>query len=320
MRGADQRRERKVLLHGDAGLRGEILGRHEIVVRSCFGVPTCDPGPVQQRAIKALAGFGRDAAIAERAACREHADVGVRLVDLDRNLACERMDRLGQSLGARDRLLDEQDRRFQPREPRLGADPAPQGDHRVGVLELLVAVERCEIGLWHAVEHRGDARQPIDVGVERARDLELEMVVSVGRDHLLQAFGQAVVEPLAGGFRLRQRIDQPDRVAREDRWRRRQVLEERVEIEAREVGRGCGGEAKPVGAHELEHRRAFEPAERVDDRPLDERKPERRDEAVETGLRAGRVVRRFDRGGEAEGGIGSGSEHVPRAKTSERRS
>ena len=43
------------------------------------------------------------------------------------------------------------------------------------------------------------------------------MVVAVGCDHLFQAFRQAVVEPLAGGFRLCQGVDQPDRVAREDR-------------------------------------------------------------------------------------------------------
>ena len=224
------------------------------------------------------------------------------------------MDRLGQRLGAGDRLLDEQDRRLEPRQPRLRADPAPQVDDRVDVIELLVAVERREIGLRDAVEHRGDARQAIDVGIERARDLELEIAVAVGRDHLLQALRQAVVEPLAGEFRLRQRVDQTDGVAREDRRRRRKAREERVEIEAGEVGRGRGGEPKPVGAHELEHRRAFEPAERVDDRPLDQREPERGDEAVEAGLRAGRVVRRFDRGGEAEGGIGSGSEHVPPRK------
>ena len=30
MRRADQGREREILLHGDAGLRGQVLGRHEI--------------------------------------------------------------------------------------------------------------------------------------------------------------------------------------------------------------------------------------------------------------------------------------------------
>ena len=92
----------------------------------------------------------------------------------------------------------------------------PQGDDCVDILELLVAVERGEIGLWYAVEHRGDARQAIDVGVEGARDLELEMVVAVGCDHFLQAFRQTVVETCTGGLRLRQRVDQANGVACKD--------------------------------------------------------------------------------------------------------
>ena len=96
--------------------------------------------------------------------------------------------------------------------------------------------------------------EAIDVGLERAADLELEIAVAVGGDHLLQALRQAVVQPLARRLGLRQRIDQPDGVAHEDRRRRRKLGEECLEIEAREVGRGRGREAEPVGAHQLEHR------------------------------------------------------------------
>ena len=45
---------------------------------------TGDAGAVEERAVEALAGLGRDAAVAERARRREGADVAVGLVDLDR--------------------------------------------------------------------------------------------------------------------------------------------------------------------------------------------------------------------------------------------
>src|SRR5205823_5971415 len=82
---ADQRCQREVLLCGDPGLRGEILRRHEIAAR-LLSVPLRDTRAVDQPAIEPLARFGRDPAIAERARVREYADIGVRLVDLDRDL------------------------------------------------------------------------------------------------------------------------------------------------------------------------------------------------------------------------------------------
>jgi hypothetical protein len=99
-------------------------------------------------------------------------------------------------------------------------------------------------------------------------------------------------------------------VACEDRWCRSQVREESVEIEAREVGRGRCRQCEAVAAHEFEHRRAFEPSERINDRALDERKPERSNEAIEAGPLASRMMCRLDRGGEAEGGVGSGIKSV----------
>jgi hypothetical protein len=99
-------------------------------------------------------------------------------------------------------------------------------------------------------------------------------------------------------------------MAREDSRRRPQVREKRIEVEAREVGRGPCAEPDAIAAHEVENRCSFQPAERVDDRPLDQRQPERRDEAIEAHPRAGRMMRCLDRRGEAEGGVGSGVEDV----------
>src|SRR6476659_4191637 len=103
------------------------------------------------------------------------------------------------------------------------------------MLELLVAVQGREIRLRNAVEHRGDAGETIDVGIKRTCHLELEIALSVASNHFFEALRQAVVEPLAGGVCLRQRVHEPHRVARKDRWGRAQICQESVEIEAREV-------------------------------------------------------------------------------------
>ena len=155
MRRADQGREREILLHRDAGLRGQVLGRHEVAA-GLFAVPFLDARAVDQRAVEALAGFRRDAAIAERAGARERFDVGIRLVDLDRHLVRQRLHRRRQRAVARDRLLDEDDRGLEPREARLLADAAPQRGDLADVVILLVAVERRLVGLA-AIDHRRDA-------------------------------------------------------------------------------------------------------------------------------------------------------------------
>src|SRR3972149_3299803 len=111
MRGADEGRQREVLLNGDAGLRGEVLRRHEVSLRAFLGVPVRHARTVEQGAIKALAGFRRNAAIAQRAHLREDADIGVGFIDLDRHFARQRMDRFAQRAAARNRLLDQQERR-----------------------------------------------------------------------------------------------------------------------------------------------------------------------------------------------------------------
>ena len=95
-----------------------------------------------------------------------------------------------------DRLLDEGDAGAQARQARLGVHALPEREHAVDVVVLLVAVERGAVAAVDAVEHAGDARQPLDVGVDVAGDLELEPALAVGGDDLLERLGQAVADAL----------------------------------------------------------------------------------------------------------------------------
>ena len=117
---------------------------------------------------------------------------------------------------------------------RLGLHRAPQVEHRLDVLVLLVAVEGDVQRPGDAVEDAGDAHQPLEVGAAVAADLELEAALAVGRDDFGERLGQAVLDARAG--RLvggRDRVDQADGVARLDARRRPQAGEEGGEVEAR---------------------------------------------------------------------------------------
>src|SRR6478735_9707722 len=60
---AEQRAKRQILLHAKAGLAGQILAGDESLVT--FGAPFGGAGGVDDGFVDALAGFRRDAAIAE---------------------------------------------------------------------------------------------------------------------------------------------------------------------------------------------------------------------------------------------------------------
>jgi hypothetical protein len=72
-----------------------------------------------------------------------------------------------------DRLLDEGDAPAQAREARLGVHPAPEREHALDVVVLLVAVETAAVAAVDAVEHGGDACEPLDVGLDVTATLSL---------------------------------------------------------------------------------------------------------------------------------------------------
>ena len=76
---ADQRAERQILLHAEPGLAGQVLAGDEEFF--AFRAPFRGAGRVDDRLVDALAGFRRDAAIAERARRRERVVGIVGLVD-----------------------------------------------------------------------------------------------------------------------------------------------------------------------------------------------------------------------------------------------
>src|SRR5215470_6934470 len=116
-------------------------------------------------------------------------------------------------LRASERLLEQNDRCLKAGEPRVFPDPAPQFEDGIDMLELLVSVQRGNIAADIFVENGGNVAQPLDIGIELTGNLELEIAVTVGGAHLLERFGQAVVQALAWvEVRGRQRVDQSDGV------------------------------------------------------------------------------------------------------------
>ena len=137
---------------------------------------------------------------------------------------------------ALDRLLDEERRRTELLQPRLGLHRAPQLDGGLDVVVLLVAVERDVERAGDRVEDAGDLYQALDVGLPVAAHLELESALAVRGDHFVERLGQAVVDPRAGRLVAGDdRVEQADRVPRLDAAHRLEAGEKGGEVEA---GRG----------------------------------------------------------------------------------
>src|SRR5438128_2263198 len=100
---ADQGPERQILLHGKTGLAGEVLARDKML--GALRAPFRGARGVDDGLVDALAGFRRDAAIAERAGGRKGIVGIVGLVD-DEIAFCERAERRFPRDVARHRLLD----------------------------------------------------------------------------------------------------------------------------------------------------------------------------------------------------------------------
>src|SRR5205814_5976129 len=84
VRQAEQRRERKVLLHREAGLAGEVFGRHEIgrrdAVALCRRIPSIAARAVDERLVQAFAALARHRAPADFSAANERIERAVGLV------------------------------------------------------------------------------------------------------------------------------------------------------------------------------------------------------------------------------------------------
>ena len=274
MRQAQQRDQRQVLLHAHPRERRQVLGRHEILLRAGLGVELGDPCRVQDRLIGALAVLAGDAAVAELHGRRKRADLAVGLVDQHRLQPRQRIDRLLQRRGPLDRLLDEQRGCHQPLQRRRLPHAAPQFGDALDRVVLLVAVERRPILAGAAVEHAGDAREPVEISGNVAAHLELVVAAAVVAHDLLERLRQAIVDALApllvGGD---DRIDQPDRVPHRNLRARAQIAEEPLHIEARKIGREAArGDARHVAADHLRKRQAQRAAQRIEDGAIQQRR------------------------------------------------
>src|SRR5262249_13530499 len=149
------------------------------------------------------------------------------------------------------------DARKEAREAGRSLHPPPQIEQGGEVVVLLVAVERDVIGLRYRVEYRRDVDQALQIGVDRAADLELEKGVAVVRDHVRERLRQAVAD-LAG--MTGDGVDEADGVARGDAYGRRKLRQEAPQIEAGEIaglrGQQRGIDPRQVRAHRLVERTA----------------------------------------------------------------
>ena len=105
MAGSGQRCQSKILLHGNAGLGGEIFGDNEVFIAAGGRIPFSCAHHVENGAVKPLAGFRRDAVIAKRPCHRKDADMAVGFINRDRFAGGDGVDRLLQRLRPCDGLL-----------------------------------------------------------------------------------------------------------------------------------------------------------------------------------------------------------------------
>ena len=213
---AQQIDQRQILLHRQAGLGGQVLGRHEVACCTAVGVPLRAARGVENRLVEALAGLGRHAIVAARARQFEGVQSAVGFIDDHRQAQRAAGEIDLESRRALDRLLDEQDRSDEALQPGGAAHACEKLGHRRCMLVLLVAVKRGEVRGGAVVEHRGNCRQARDVRCKIAAHLEFEIAMPVGSHHFLEGFGQTVADTFVQ-VRGGDRVDHADGMARFDR-------------------------------------------------------------------------------------------------------
>ena len=204
-------------------------------------------------------------------------------------------------MGAGDRLFDEQDAGDQPLQRRRILHPPPQFKQRRDIVVLLVAVKGDEVRALEAIENGGNLRQPRQIGVAIAADLELEITVAIGRHDFLERFRQAVADKPG---MTADDIDQPDGMARGDGNRRRQLREKARDVECGKILAVAAQQhridAGPVVVHALIERTAERLEKCVEDRTVELRRTVIGHQCVETVCGAGLDLLAVMRGEMAE--------------------
>src|SRR5258706_3091204 len=169
---ADQCTKREVLLDAKAGLTGQVLARYEesFAARAPFG----GAGRIDDRLVDPLAGFGGDAAIAERARRRKCVVRIVRLVDDEIALRKRAKRRLPGDL-ARHRLLDVLKLCHNRRQRAVAVETMDQCAQGCEVGILLVGIQRDVVVVWQRGELLADPDQARRVLFGIAVELELEI-------------------------------------------------------------------------------------------------------------------------------------------------
>ena len=177
----EQRDQRQVLLHADARPGGEVLGRHEVARAPASALSLRDARGVEDRLVEALAVLARDAGVAERQRRRERRQLAVGFVD-DQRLqpwpaaSTERDSATARLIGCSMNSVDCD----QPRQRRRLAHCAATA-RRCPRRRRTARCRRAWRGSrrQRAVEHGGDAGQPLEVGLDVAADLQLVVAAAV---------------------------------------------------------------------------------------------------------------------------------------------
>ena len=263
---ADQRAERKILLHGKARLAGEVLAGDEEF--RAARAPFRRAGRIDDRLVDALAGFRGDAAIAERARHREGVVGIVGFVD-DEIAAAEPVKRRLPGNIARHRLLDIQKLGRDRLQRGITVEPVNQRAQRGEIGVLLVGVERDLVFIRQRGEFAADADQARGVVFRITVELELE----IARAGVFFRIGDAAL-----AFNL---VVEPDRMPDGDALQPLAASQKAPDLLVAQAGRQPRVDAGDVFGHAVEEIRTGCTQQRIQDRLVDLRRAigggERRD-------------------------------------------
>jgi hypothetical protein len=131
-----------------------------------------------------------------------------------------------------DGLLEIEQGPTEARESGIGPDRLQKLPRGLDFRELLVSVERDVVGVWKPIQKVRQLAKTCSIRVELAAQLDLEVSVPIGGDHLVERLRQTVVDSIALiEFVGLQRIGQTDRVTSLDLLPRPKLGQECVRIE-----------------------------------------------------------------------------------------
>ena len=200
-----------------------------------FSVPEVAPGTVHNRLVKALAGLRRDAPISQFPGSQKGIECAVRFIgnhDLTKIGILERIVPGDPSI---QRLLEEQHRTPEALQRSVNLKSAGEVQELPDGLELFVSVKGYTVSL-ETVQDGGNRLQPVQVLLQPATHLDLEVAVSVEIHDFLESLGETIGNPFLGELvRGRDGIHQPHGMAGVNALQRPQRRQITVPVQVGEI-------------------------------------------------------------------------------------